>query len=69
VKFPAQEYIVTVESFEDGVTVTVTQESECVIGVGSAPLIHEAFDLAHEDYVKELSKYHAIWNSNFDRFP
>lgn len=52
---PKQTYIVTAEPFAGGVTVTVTQKGSSVTGVGSAPEIQEAFDLAHSDYVENLS--------------
>lgn len=52
---PKQTYIVTAQGFFTHVTVTVTQDSERQMGVGSGPDIDSAFSLAHDDYVKRIS--------------
>ena len=51
-----QEYSVKAEAIDNVITVAVTQDGESAIGVGSALRIDEAFDLAHADFVSQISE-------------
>jgi hypothetical protein len=67
-----QEYVVTITIHPLDVSslqATVTQAGETVIGIANGASVAEAFDLAHADYVEQLSeqsrkRFLAILNEN-----
>lgn len=58
-EIPAQKYEVEIKSHpldpDNSIQITVTQAGYSEIGVANAETIAEAFDLAHEDYVEQIS--------------